>query len=63
MTDLEELKEDRTVMSGVKVDREIYAAATKASKNCPKLFELLIAGYEGKNWEQRLYKPITTVVC
>jgi hypothetical protein len=38
MTDMEEIKEDRAVMSGVKVSREIYAAVIKASKNCPRLF-------------------------
>ena len=38
MTDLEVLKEDRAVMSGEKVSREIYAAVIKASTYCPRLF-------------------------
>ncbi len=51
MTDLEELKEDRMVMKGVKVSGEIYKAVVKASFHCPKLFQLLVSGYHGIEWE------------
>ena len=38
MTDLEEKKEDRTVLSGIKASNLIHGSVVKASKHCPKLF-------------------------
>ncbi len=38
MTDLEEKKEDRAVLSGIKVSHKIYDAVSRAAKHCPKLF-------------------------
>jgi hypothetical protein len=63
MTDLEELKEDRQILAGVKVSVEIQAAISKVTKHCPKLFMLLVGGYQGSNWDQMLYEPITTIIC
>jgi uncharacterized C2H2 Zn-finger protein len=38
MTDLEEIKEGRQVLSGIKVPDYIRKPLEKASKHCPKLF-------------------------
>jgi hypothetical protein len=51
MTSLEEHKETRLAFSGVKVSKEIQDAVMDASKYCPKLFNLLVLGIQGSNWD------------
>ena len=34
----------------------------KAGVHCPKLYELLISGIEGREWDEPIYKPFETKV-
>ena len=62
-TSLEEIKEEQGIFSNVKVDRETFDAVMRASKNCPRLYQMLVSGQEQSNIDHRLIKPITTLVC
>jgi hypothetical protein len=62
MSTLEIRKESKLVLSGVKVNAEIEQEVKRAAINCPKLLELLLGGLEGRKCEDRIYKPVTTVV-
>jgi hypothetical protein len=41
-TSLEEIKDVQGIYSNVKVNDDIYFAVMSASKNCPKLYQLLV---------------------
>jgi hypothetical protein len=51
MTNMEEEKERRVVASGIKASSPIVKAVREASLYCPKLLEMLLSGYEGRDWD------------
>ena len=61
MTDLEEEKADRVIFSGMRASGDIYDAVIEAAVHCPRLYQLLMTGTPGKEWEQALYLPVTNV--
>jgi len=61
MTDLEEEKADRLIFSAVRVTGHIYDAVVNAAVHCPRLYQLLMIGVPGKEWEQALYLPVSNV--
>jgi hypothetical protein len=61
-TDLGKERDLRGICSNVKVSNDIYDATIEAAKHCPKLYQLLLVGTLGSDFEHRLIKPISTVV-
>jgi hypothetical protein len=55
--------DQRTKWANVKVDNDIFDIVRRYSQNCPRLLQLLVSGVKGSDWEERLYKPISTKVC
>jgi hypothetical protein len=51
MTNMEEEKERRVVASGIKASSSIVKAVRETSLHCPKLLEMLLSGYEGRDWD------------
>ena len=45
------------------VSPSVFEIARKASINCPRLYQLLVSGVKESDWDERLYKAITTKIC
>ena len=63
MTDLQEMVQRQARWASCKVSEEVFEIIRNVSLHCPRLYQLLVSGVQESDWDERLYKPITTKVC
>jgi serine/threonine protein kinase len=62
-TDLEEIKEEEKMMSGVRCYGAILNAVQEVITHCPRMYQLLLTGTPGEDHDVRLFYPVSNVQC